>query len=149
MTDASSPGRPSARPDDVDETSQESFPASDAPSWTAVTGAHGSVDPPPASEPVEVVNNEKESRFEASALDGLAYLTYREMRDGTLILVHTEVPAELAGRGLASRLARTALDLARSRGVKVIVRCPFVTEYIARHREYQDLVRERPEAHSS
>jgi len=149
MSESGSPGRPPARPDDVDETSRESFPASDAPSWTAVTGAHGAVDPPAASEPVEVVNNEKESRFEVSTLDGLAYLTYRVMRDGTFILVHTEVPAELAGRGLASRLARTALELARARGAKVIVRCPFVTEYIARHPEYQDLVRERPEARSS
>jgi uncharacterized protein len=139
----------SVRPDDVDETSRESFPASDAPSWTAVTGAHGAVDPPGASEHIEVVNNEKESRFEISALDGLAYLTYRVMKDGTIILVHTEVPAELAGRGLASRLARTALDWARARGVKVVVRCPFVTEYIARHPEYQELVRDRPAARPS
>src|SRR5262249_30543596 len=139
----------SVRRDDVDETSQESFPASDAPSWTAVTGAHGAVAPPGASDPVEVVNNEKESRFEISALDGLAYLTYRVMKDGTFILIHTEVPAELAGRGLASRLARTALDLARARGIKVIVRCPFVTEYIARHPEYNDLVLERPRARPS
>jgi uncharacterized protein len=139
----SDPG-PMRPDDDIDETSEESFPASDAPSWTAVTGAHGAVDPPTSTDTIAITNNEKESRFEASALEGLAFLRYQLLRDGTFVLMHTEVPPALGGRGLASRLARTALDLARSHGAKVIVRCPFVAAYIEHHPEYRELVLERP-----
>jgi predicted GNAT family acetyltransferase len=129
-------------PDDIDETSEESFPASDAPGWTGVTGAHGAVEPPPSSNEPEVVNNEAESRFEVSTLEGLAELRYKTLRNGTLVLVHTEVPPTMAGRGIAGRLAVAAFELARARGVQVVVLCPYVTTFIKRHPEYKDLVRE-------
>ena len=42
--------------------------------------------------------------------------------------------------GVASHLAQVALDDARAQGLRVIPRCPFVADYIARHPEYADLV---------
>jgi predicted GNAT family acetyltransferase len=40
-------------------------------------------------------------------------------------------------------LVKTALDHARSLGVNVIPRCPFVAAYLRRHPAEQDLVTDR------
>ena len=45
----------------------------------------------------------------------LGVLTYREAA-GQVTLIHTEVPPELRGRGIADALARAALDDARQHG---------------------------------
>jgi len=69
-------------------------------------------------------------------------LTY-ELRAGLLDLLHTEVDPDHGGRGLAGLLVRTVLDDARARGLGVLPHCPYVTRFIADHRdEYLDLVPE-------
>jgi len=78
-------------------------------------------------------------RFEIERDAKVAYLEYN-LAGNVLELVHTEVPEELRGRGLASSLAETALLWARERNFKVDVVCPSVQEYLVKHPEYQDLV---------
>jgi hypothetical protein len=78
-------------------------------------------------------------RFELDAGGHTAFSNYR--RDGaTLTIMHTEVPAELNGRGIGSALARGLLDIARAQGLTVKPLCPFVASYIAKHPEYADLL---------
>ncbi len=84
---------------------------------------------------MEVVNNREKHHFEM----GAAVLTYRE-KPGEIAYLHTEVPKELEGKGIAGKLAKTALEYAREQGLKVHPFCPFVKTYIERHPEYQDLV---------
>lgn len=91
------------------------------------------------SEEIEVVNNEPEGRFQAEAGGKLAFLQYSET-DGRMTLTHTEVPPELGGHGLGGKLARAALEHARSTGARVVPQCPFVASYIRKHPEYQSLV---------
>ncbi|HVY56248.1 MAG TPA: GNAT family N-acetyltransferase [Xanthobacteraceae bacterium] len=79
-------------------------------------------------------------RFELDA-DGHTAVAYYQRSPGVITFTHTEVPPELSGRGIGSALARGALDAVRAEGLKVVPKCPFISAYIAKHPEYQDLVR--------
>ncbi|GJM41293.1 MAG: N-acetyltransferase [Ardenticatenaceae bacterium] len=84
-------------------------------------------------------NNEAEKRFEVEVDGKVALLEY--IRAGQNIsYTHTEVPRELEHKGIGSKLAQHALDFARNNGLKVIPVCPFVTNYLRTHPEYQPLV---------
>lgn len=82
-----------------------------------------------------VQRNDAAHRFEIH-LDGhVAFLTYEERKD-EIVLLHTEVPKELGGRGLGGTLAREALLWARAQpGKGLVVLCPFVREYMRKHPE--------------
>jgi predicted GNAT family acetyltransferase len=86
----------------------------------------------------DVHDNPSRQRFELD-LDGhTAFATYRRA-DGVLTILHTEVPKELNGRGIGSKLVRGVLDIARGEGLKVKPLCPFVASYMDKHAEYGDL----------
>jgi predicted GNAT family acetyltransferase len=56
------------------------------------------------------------------------------------VFPHTEVEPAFEGRGIASRLARRALDDARQRGLQVVPACSFFRVYLRRHPEDADLI---------
>lgn len=69
------------------------------------------------------------------------FLQYR-LHPELIELVHTEIDEEFEGRGFGSQLISFALDDARKRGLAVLPFCPFVNDYVKRHRQYVDLVPE-------
>jgi uncharacterized protein len=83
------------------------------------------------SDETTVTREESRSRYEIHVGDELGgYLYFRPQTDGRVILPHTVIQPEFAGRGLGSILAGEALaDLAR-RGDIVVPTCPFVTKYL-------------------
>ena len=88
-----------------------------------------------------VKDNRQENRFEAN-IDGRIAVAEYIRRDPMIIFTHTEVPPELRGRGIATALAKGALDQARAQGLEIVARCPTIANFIERHPEYQSLVRE-------
>lgn len=89
---------------------------------------------------VQTIDNAKLGRFELHVDDELAGFATYSVSDGVMTLPHTEVQPRLRGRGLASILVRDALGMAREQGLAVFPSCPFVSQYIAVHREYLPLV---------
>ncbi|CAN7237126.1 GNAT family N-acetyltransferase [Phenylobacterium sp. LjRoot219] len=93
------------------------------------------------SEPIVVVNNEAERRFEVRLGDEVAFTEYR-LRDGAMILPHTVVPEAFAGKGVGAQLAKAALGYAREQGLEVVPLCSFIAGYITKHPEWHDLVQD-------
>lgn len=91
--------------------------------------------------PADVTDNPVSHRFQIALGGGdVAAAYYRRDASGHLVLTHTEVPSEFGGRGIASTLARGVFDQARDRGDKLVLRCPFMAAWYAKHREYGDVV---------
>ena len=88
----------------------------------------------------EVVNNPAHQRYEL-AVDGHIAATYYKIADRVITFIHTEVPPELGGKGIGSKLIRGALDSVRADGLKVIAQCPFVKAFIEKHADYADLLK--------
>lgn len=87
-----------------------------------------------------VKNNAAEKRYQLE-VEGRIAATYYKLSDGVITFVHTEVPPELGGKGIGSKLIKGALDQVRTGGLEVIPECPFVKGYIEKHPEYADLLK--------
>jgi uncharacterized protein len=84
------------------------------------------------SDAARVTDNQAESRFELRVGGHLAELRYR--RNGNrLVLIHTETPVELEGRGIGGRLVSAAIDRAAREGLTVVPLCPFARSWLGRH----------------
>jgi predicted GNAT family acetyltransferase len=88
----------------------------------------------------EIINNKAHQRYELEVDGHLATEHYR--LDGNVITFeHTDVPKELGGKGVGSKLIRGALDSVRADSLKVVPQCPFVKAFIDKNPDYQDLLK--------
>lgn len=89
-----------------------------------------------------VRNNESASRYEVLLDDGTTVAGFADyVIDGRQVaLPHTVVEPQYNGQGLASLLAKAALEDIQQAGRCVVPECSFIAAYIQRKPEWQSLV---------
>jgi predicted GNAT family acetyltransferase len=90
----------------------------------------------------ELKDNPQANRYEAWVEDTLAGVSHYQQRPGLIAIFRTEISDRFQGRGLADRLAATALEGARERNLQVLPFCPLINSYIQSHPTYAVLVPE-------
>lgn len=86
-----------------------------------------------------VTHNKGEHRFE-SGREGHRALVEYELDHGVMDIYHTWVPEPIEGQGVGSAIMKEVLDYARDHHYRVVPSCAFAQLYLAKHREYLDLL---------
>jgi predicted GNAT family acetyltransferase len=80
----------------------------------------------------EVVDRPDEGLMTVTVDGHAAELRYQVI-DGHLVLIHTEVPEALGGRGIGGVLVEAAVDRAVRDDLVVVPLCPFARRWLQRH----------------
>ena len=86
-----------------------------------------------------VIHDEKVDRFEVFESGQIAYLQYDE-KNGVLDILHTIVPPQLEGQGIAQALTEAAVRYASVVGLKIRPTCSFAKMFFTRHTQYKDML---------
>ncbi|BEI55213.1 MULTISPECIES: GNAT family N-acetyltransferase [Butyricimonas] len=88
---------------------------------------------------MEITHDKTRHMFEFSKNGNSAVVEYKPF-DGGINILHTFVPKPLQNKGYGAKLVKETLNYARENHLKVIITCPFARVYVARHKEYEDLL---------
>jgi predicted GNAT family acetyltransferase len=65
---------------------------------------------------------------------------YYDLRDGRMVITHTEVLPRLRGKGHAQRLVEEAAAWAREQKLRIVPRCSYARMVLVRSKANMDLV---------
>ena len=88
---------------------------------------------------MHIEHDAEAGRFETWIDGARAECVYR-LQDQLMDIVHTEVPPQAQGHGVAAALVHAALAHARAAGWRVRPSCSYVRAYMRRHPETRDLL---------
>lgn len=72
----------------------------------------------------------------------IAYVTFKDKNESTIIVEHTFVSDELRGQGIAGKLYKTIIDYARKENKKIIPECSYIKSKMEQNKADQDLLAE-------
>jgi len=87
-------------------------------------------------EPLILHKNETARQFEMLVEGHKAIIAYKEDHF-TITLLHTEVPPELEGRGVATAIIEKTLNYIEKNHLRLIPLCPMIVAYIKRHPQWK------------
>jgi len=89
-----------------------------------------------------LVNNQATQCFEMLIDGERAFIDYKK-RGETYLLVHTEVPKDLRGQGIAAILVEKIFRYLEAKNLKMIPYCAYVQAYLKKHPEWHRLIAEQ------
>ena len=88
---------------------------------------------------IPLTNNEAAHNFEMIVDGKRSFIDY--MRKGEKIyLIHTEVPQELEGKGIAAEMVERTLQYIEDQHLKLVPLCAYVQHYLKRNPDWNRIV---------
>lgn len=82
-----------------------------------------------------ITHHPERHRFETVQEGRTAFVEYR-LNGNALDIIHTIVPREIEGRGIAAALVEAAYDYALANGMKPEATCSYAVVWLERHPDY-------------
>lgn len=90
---------------------------------------------------INLIDNKSIHNFELWVDGQRSFIDY-EIKGGKAFLLHTEVPKEQEGRGIAAALVEKTFQYLDENRLKIVPRCAYVKSYLERHSEWKRLLAE-------
>jgi predicted GNAT family acetyltransferase len=87
----------------------------------------------------ELVDNKAIHSFEFVVEGHRSFIEY-ELKDKKIYLVHTEVPEQLEGQGVADAMVEKAFTYIEQHRLMVVPLCAYIKVFLQRHPEWDRLV---------